>query len=118
MTSKTERIDDIELTDAVELYLDDRRAELAKATLYSHKSRLTRFTEWCSTEDIQYISDIEPTDCLRFKTDRREHPDVESTSTLKTQLDTLRVFLRWCEKINVAKPGVADAVISPTLSGN
>ena len=43
---------------AVELYLADREAEVAKATLYSHSSRLGHFVRWCGEEDIDNLNEL------------------------------------------------------------
>jgi len=40
-------LEPIEPDEAVELYLEDRKSELAKATQYAHSSRLGHFVRWC-----------------------------------------------------------------------
>ena len=106
----------IEPTEAVRMYLAEKQPELAQATIYSHRSRLSHFTEWCEQEDIEYVSDIDPIDCHRYKLWRREEHDINNV-TLKTQLDTLRVFLRWADQsLNAAKNDISEAVLSPALS--
>jgi hypothetical protein len=40
-------LEPIKPKDAVELYLEDRKSELAKATQYAHSSRLGHFIRWC-----------------------------------------------------------------------
>ena len=47
--------DDLEPLDprtAKQMYLDDRRHELAEATLQSHDYRLEQFTQWCEANEI------------------------------------------------------------------
>ncbi|WP_227354374.1 hypothetical protein [Haladaptatus salinisoli] len=43
----TTDLEPIQPTDAVELYLDEKRTELSNATIYSHSSRLGHFLRWC-----------------------------------------------------------------------
>jgi integrase len=110
-------MEDIEPTEAVEMYIADKQPELAQATIYSHRSRLSHFTEWCAGEgDIKFLSELDPINCHRYKQWRRDEHDINNV-TLKTQLDTLRVFLRWAdETINAAKTDISEAVLSPALS--
>lgn len=110
-------MEDIEPTEAVRMYLADKQPELAQATIYSHRSRLSHFTDWCADDgDIQYLSDLNPIDCHRYKQWRRNEHDINNV-TLKTQLDTLRVFLRWAdETIDAAQNDISEAVLSPALS--
>ncbi|MDZ5810569.1 tyrosine-type recombinase/integrase [Halorubrum sp. AD140] len=110
-------MEDIEPTEAVRMYLADKQPELAQSTIYSHRSRLSHFTEWCAGEgDIKLLSELDPIDCHRYKQWRRDEHDINNV-TLKTQLDTLRVFLRWAdETIDAAKNDISEAVLSPALS--
>lgn len=99
--------------DAVELYNQDRSRELSDATLQSHGYRLERFVEWCDQEDIDNLNTVTGRDIQRFKIYRqRQVNDV----TLKSQMDTLRVFLRFCVSINGCIDGLDETVNSPSLA--
>lgn len=99
-------------SDALDMYLEDKQNEFAQSTLYSHSSRISHFVEWCDQQGIEYLNELTPPDLHRFKVWRSE--DVNKV-TLKTQLDTVRVFLRWCESIDAVPPDMADKLLSPTL---
>ena len=99
---------------AVELYLDDRRTDTSQATLYAHSSRLGHFTRWCGLEEIDNLNDLTRRDLQRYRIWRREDGDLAPAS-LKTQMDTLRVFIRWGENIGTVAPDTHLAVRSPTL---
>ena len=99
--------------DAVELYKQDRERELSDATLQSHGYRLQRFVEWCDKEDIDNLNDVTGRDVQRFKIHRKQ---TVSDVTLKSNLDTLRVFLRFCVSINGCIDGLDDTVNSPSLA--
>ncbi|WP_241429999.1 hypothetical protein [Halorubrum lipolyticum] len=43
---------------AVELYLADREAEVAKVTLYSHSSCLGHFVRWCDEEKLENLNEL------------------------------------------------------------
>ncbi|WP_128476542.1 tyrosine-type recombinase/integrase [Halorussus pelagicus] len=99
--------------DAVDLYKQDRERELSDATLQSHGYRLKRFIEWCDKEDIDNLNDVTGRDVQRFKIFRKQKV---SDVTLKSNLDTLRVFLRFCVSINGCIDGLDETVNSPSLA--
>jgi site-specific recombinase XerD len=84
---------------AVELYLADREAEVAKATLYSHSSRLGHFVRWCDEEDIDNLNELSGRSLHEYRLWRRREGDL-APATEKTQMDTLRVFVKWFESID------------------
>lgn len=98
--------------EGVELYEQDRRGDVSDATLQSHGYRLERFAEWCNREDIDNLNVVTGRDVQRFKIYRKQEV---STVTLKSQMDTLRVFLRFCESINACIDGLAESVVSPSV---
>ena len=102
-------------TEALDWYLDEKETEAAASTLYSHKSRLGHFLRWCDKRGIDNLNDLTGRDMHRYKVWRRDDGDLNSV-TLKTQMDTLRVFIRWCEKMDAVEPDLSVKVQSPTLS--
>lgn len=54
------------------MYLDERRHELAEATLLSHGYRLTQFVQWCDDQGIDNLTVISGRDIHRFRVERRE----------------------------------------------
>ncbi len=101
--------------EAVELYLTDKQAELAQSTLYSHSSRLGHFTRWCAEEEIRNLNDLSGRDLHRYRLWRRVEGDLAPASE-KGQMDTLRVFIRWCESLDAVPVDLSVKVVSPTLS--
>lgn len=102
-------------TDAFDWYIEEKEAELAAATIYSHRSRLGHFLRWCDESGIENLNDLTGRDLHRYKVWRRTVGDLNRVS-LKTQLDTLRVFIRWCEQVDAVEPDLATRVQSPTLA--
>jgi len=100
---------------ALELYLADRETELAKATIYSHKSRLGHFVRWCEEEDITNLNTLTGRKMQEYRLWRRREGDL-SKATEKTQMDTLRVFIKWLETIEGAEPDLHQKVRSPDLT--
>lgn len=100
--------------EALALYKQSRENELAQQTLQSHGYRITRFIEWCDENGIDNMNDVGGRDVQRFKIARSEEVN---TTTLKSNLDTLRVWLRFCEGVDAVVDGVSDSIKSPSLDG-
>lgn len=64
-------LEPIEPETALEMYLAERESELAQASLYSHRSRLTHFVEWCSDEVITNLNDLTGQDLHQYRLWRR-----------------------------------------------
>jgi site-specific recombinase XerD len=110
-------LEPIEPADAVELYLTEKESEVSEWTLYSHGSRLGHFTRWCDEKGIDNLNDLTGRDLKRYKLWRRDDGDLNNV-TVKTQMDTLRVFIRWCESIDAVTPDLSVKVESPNLDHN
>ena len=103
---------------ALELYIADRENSVAQATIYSHRSRLGHFVRWCNEEaDISNLNDLSGRKLHEFRIWRRMEGDL-SPATEKTQMDTLRVFVKWLESIDAVEQDLHTKVLSPTLSGD
>ncbi|ELZ12526.1 integrase domain-containing protein SAM domain-containing protein [Halovivax asiaticus JCM 14624] len=98
--------------EALELYLEDKARECRKSTVNSHRSRLGFFIEWCADRELDNLNDISARDLHEYRVWRREGLSVASE---KTQMDTLRVFLEWCETIDAVQPGLFKKVKSPVI---
>lgn len=85
---------------AAELYLKEKQSELAEASLYPHRSRLGHFVQWCVDQNIQNLNDLTGRDLHRYRLWRRDDGDL-SPSSEKSQMDTIRVLIRWCEAIDL-----------------
>lgn len=102
---------------ALELYLTDRENNLSQATIYSHRSRLGHFVRWCDQQDITNLNTLTGRQLHRYRLCRRDDGDLSAT-TEKTQMDTLRVFIRWLESIDGVPADLHTKVQSPTLTGD
>ena len=105
-------LEPIEPDTALQLYLEDRRADLADATHRTHRGRLKHFITWCNDTDIDNLNDLSGRDLNKYKIHRAS--DVKAI-TLKTYLDTLRVFIRYCEGIDAIPPNTAQKIQSPEI---
>lgn len=101
--------------EGVSQYLLQRERGAAESTVRSHRSRLQHFLRWCDNESIDNLNDLTGRDMHLYRLWRRDDGDL-ATATEKTQMDTLRVFIRFCETIDAVQADLSEAVVSPTLS--
>lgn len=99
--------------EAVSWYLDDRSSELNHATLTSHRARLTTFAEWLVDRDVDNLNDLSGRDLSRYKTWRG---DGLQKASLKGQLATVRVFLRWAASVDAVPELLYEKVQLPSMS--
>lgn len=50
--------------EAMQRYLDERRHELADATIQSHRYRLKQFVQWCEQDGIDNLTEFSGRDIL------------------------------------------------------
>lgn len=100
---------------ALELYLAEKEATLAQATLRSHRSRLGHFVRWCDERDITNLNELTGRKLQEYKLWRRNEGDLSRVS-VKTQTDTLRVFVRWLGTIDAVDPELHVKVLSPDVT--
>lgn len=111
----TDKLESITPRDALELYLDHREREVSSATLRSHRSRLGYFIEWCDEINLDNLNDLTGRNLHEYRLWRRSERGDIAPATEKTQMDTLRVFVRFLESIDGAPEGLSEKVISPDL---
>ena len=107
-------LDPIDPDTALELYLADRESEVSQATLYSHNSRLGHFVRWCGEQNLTNLNELTGRQLHQYRLWRRRDGDLAPASE-KTQMDTLRVFVRWLESIDAVTPDLHTKVRSPSL---
>ena len=98
--------------DAVQMYLDDRKRDCQQATVKGHRSRLNFFVDWCTEQGIDNMNDISARDLHEFQVWRREDLNVVSE---RTQMSTLRVFIKWCETIDAVPEGLFNKINVPNV---
>lgn len=84
----TDDLDPLVPAKAMEMYLDERRHELAEATIQSHRYRLKQFVQWCEQDGIDNLNDFSGRYIHRFRVKRRNE-DEFATASMKGQLATL-----------------------------
>lgn len=104
---------DLSPSDAVEWYLDHRRASSSDQTMQSYQYRLQQFVEWCDDQDIDRVGDLNGFTLERFFRHRRSELAAVS---LKGQMSSLRMFIRYLERIEAVDEGLAEKIDVPTIS--
>ena len=95
-------------TQAVESYLTDRRIDdLSDETLERYETVLTGFAHWLETEVDKETINVPPNVVNQYKLSRSGD---KATSTLKTELNIIHRFFRYCES-----NGLVDDLISPRI---
>lgn len=101
--------------EAVTEYLKDRETDLAPTSHENHKYRCQRFIEWADEFGLTNMNELTGRKLHEFKKWRQE--DVNAV-TLKTQLGTIRIFLRFCDRINAVPSGVDEKISMPDIGYN
>ncbi|MCX2819898.1 tyrosine-type recombinase/integrase [Haladaptatus sp. F3-133] len=105
----------IEPTEARDMFLSEKKNEVAEATWEGYHYRLKHFVRWCEQNDIENLNNLTGRSIHRYRVWRREDGDLKKVS-LRNQLVALRVFLKFCEKIDGVEQGLHDKVLLPKLS--
>jgi integrase len=100
---------------ALELYLADKENELSDASLKGHRYRLGHLKRWCDEQGIENLNTLTGRDLHEYRLWRREDGDLNKVSE-KTQMDTLRVFIRWLESIDGVEQDLSEKVLSPSVT--
>jgi integrase len=100
---------------ALELYIAEKETAVADATVYSHESRLGFFVEWCDERDIENLNELTGRRLQEFRLWRRNVGDLTKVSE-KTQMDTVRVFVKWLESIDAVEQDLHLKVRSPDVT--
>jgi len=103
-----------------ELYLEARKDELTDSTISAQKYRLEAFVEWCDESDVDNLNELTGRDLYAYRVWRREghgfNRDPIQRVTLRSQLGTIRAFLRFCSEIEAVPPDLFEKVAMPTVS--
>jgi site-specific recombinase XerD len=89
--------DDLELLDpetGMKLYLDHKATDCTKSTVQNHRYRMKPFVEWCEKQGVDNLNDLSGRDIQEYRLWRNDDSDINAL-TLRMQMSTLRVFLKW-----------------------
>jgi site-specific recombinase XerD len=96
---------------AVEQYLKGR-TDLGQSSRANYEYRLRKFVQWCQQNDVDNLNDLTGRKLHEYKVWRSQGL---SNVSLKKQLGTVRMFLRFCENIDAVPSGISEKLELPDL---
>jgi len=114
MTTDKDDLEPIEPGTAQKLFLDHKATDCTDSTVQNHRYRLNPFVRWCGEEDIDNLNDITGRDLQRYRLWRKEDGDLNKLS-LRMQMSTLRVFLKWAGSVEAVPQNLYDKVMVPRV---
>ena len=110
-------LEQIDIETALHLCLTDKENELSEPSLKGHNHRLGHFVRWCNeVEEIENLNTLGGRQLHKYRIWRREEGDLNEVSE-RTQMNTLRVFIRWLESVDGVKYlGVRPRGTLPAIS--
>ncbi|WP_330630648.1 tyrosine-type recombinase/integrase [Halocatena halophila] len=99
----------------IELFNKSRRNEVAASTYYNNSGHLNTFLQWCENNNVETSADLDGITLLEYKIQREEEV---SRVTVSSELSTLRVFFRFCAKLDAVSNGFAENVPEMNISKN
>jgi integrase len=97
-----------------ELFLAECESELSEHTRQNYHYRLKPFVRWCQRNDIENLNSLNARHLHEYKTWRRNNTDIK-TVTLKGQLSTLRVFIKFLESIEGVEERLHEKILIPDV---
>lgn len=97
------------------LQADSRSGINRQIRIQSHRYRLKQFVQWCEQDGIDNLNEFSGRDIHRFRVKRRNE-DGLATASMKEQLATLRIFLRFCATIDAVESGLDEKILLPTTT--
>lgn len=102
---------------AKKMFLAERRGQVAENTVQADDYRLRHFIRWTKDQEVENLNDLDGRKLHEFRLWRKEDGDLNKVS-LRTQLKSLRVFIRWSESIDAVPEGLHEKVLLPSPSKN
>lgn len=110
----TRELEPLEPERGVELYLRQRQDDAADSTIEAHRRRLKHFRRWCDEEEIVNLNQLTGRRLYEFRLWRKEDGDL-NTISVRTQLSTLRAFIKFLETIDAVPDNLHEDVSLPAL---
>ncbi|WP_160134447.1 tyrosine-type recombinase/integrase [Halococcus salsus] len=104
-------------SEAKDLYLAQREGEVSEETLQSHHYRLKSFVSWLDDMDVRNMNSLTSRHIHKFRLFRKEEKDINKV-TVRTQLSTIRVFVKFLESIDAVEQGLSEKILVPKMEGN
>lgn len=104
---------DLSPREAVNRYVNAKRADVTDESAESYHYRLKLFMEWCEGQGIEQVSELSGWDFDTYENVRRGE-GVRPT-TLQNEMKTLKNFIEYLERVEVVEDGLAEKVHIPNV---
>jgi integrase len=112
MPAHRDNLEPIDPCTAQELFLDHKATNCTDATVQNHRYRTNHFVRWCNEQDIDDMNDLTGRDIQQYRLWRKDDGDLNKL-TLRAQMSTLRVFLKWAASIEAVPEDLYNKVQVP-----
>lgn len=99
----------------MKLYLDHKATDCTKSTVRNHRYRMKPFVQWCEEQGIDNLNDIAGRDIQQYRLWRNEDENINAL-TLRMQMSTLRVFLKWAASVEAVSEDLYTKVMVPRVN--
>jgi len=113
-TDGGDRVPDLSPREAFERWSGRIQAEKKESTISSYDYRVEDFVEWCESEGVVKVSELNGWDLDSYQIHRQKQ-DLEKI-TLNKQLGTVREFLRYCARIELVDEALPEKIEPPEVS--
>jgi site-specific recombinase XerD len=96
-------------------FLSSKRNNLKDSSVRAYDSITNDLIEYLESKDIHQIGGIDGYIISQWKAKRKDVDEV-SPATLKNNVKHIRVFIRWCESVEMIEEGTADKINVPNIS--
>lgn len=108
-------LEPLDPTTAKEMYQREREGEVSERRLQAHHYRLVHFIRWCEMEGLDNMNDPTGRKLHEYRLWKKDDGDLSALS-LRTQLETFKMFIRFCEIVDTVQDGLHKKILLPTLS--
>ncbi len=114
MNTDKDNLEPLDPKTAQELFLDHKATDCTESTVRNHRYRTNHFIEWCEEEGIDNLNDLSGRDIQQFRLWRKGDGELNKL-TLRMQMSTLRVFLKWAGSIEAVPQDLYNKVMVPRV---
>jgi len=115
MTTDKDDLEPLTPEQGQRLFLDHKATDCTESTVRNHKYRTNSFIEWCEEEEIQNLNELSGRDIQQYRLWRKETSDINNL-TLRMNMSTLRVFIKWAGTIEAVPENLYTKVMIPRVS--
>jgi integrase len=114
MSTNPSDLEPLDPETGVDLYLDHKSTNCTKSTVQNHRYRLEPLLEWCGDQEINNLNHLSGRDIQEYRLWRSEEGEINAL-TLRMQMSTLRVFLKWAGSMEAVPEDLYTKVMVPRV---